>query len=166
MGYGYGYNPRTGREALACDGCGQSEGRTRKRPCRFTVTHYDDGRSPGGTLRYCPAPAYCPECFRHRGGARGIHSTACEAGARASQAREDAKRDRLANGDAHIASRFGSWHETVPETLVGAVYVSLDGAEHSVLVRDDDDRADWLSDAVVVAPWDGPYVPTKEVTHT
>ena len=148
MGYGYGYDSRTGRQVLACDGCGTLGG-VKKRKCIYLVTYRD-----GSSLHYCQAPALCSACFKNEGGSKGVHAR-CEAGAMASQATYDLERRRLDAGDARVAARFGSWHDLVPTGFVGAIYRDSQGQETRVLVEKDsaDSGADWLSDVANPQPW-------------
>lgn len=149
MGYGYGRTMRGGM-ALACDGCGEAEGRTRKRRCRFTVTH------DGHALPYCSAPALCPDCWDRKGKGRGVHGERCRKGAETSQAREDAKVARLATGDARVTSAI-----RIEEDWTGVTFRDAEGRETLRLVpaheyhERNEDHGLWLSDYPLTAPWDG-----------
>lgn len=115
MGYVY-----EGRK-LCCDACGEPG--ARKRACVFKVTN-----EGGGVLPYCPAPALCGACFKQRGGGKGVHA-GCEEGARAAQARADAKKARLAAGEHVHCVSYGDWHAAVPEGWVGLGFRNQAGEE-------------------------------------
>lgn len=122
MGYSYGFNPATGRMNLSCDSCGTITN-VRKRTCPYCVRYHD-----GTSLPYCPAPALCGPCFTKRGKNAGVHE-ACKEGARQAQARENVITARLSLGEHRLAAGFGSWHETVPEGSVGAIFRNKQGEE-------------------------------------
>ena len=150
MGYGYGYNPRTGRQVLACDGC-SAVGGVRKRPCTEKVLGSSlrtvDGQRHA--LRYCQAPALCSECFKKHGSSKGIHAHCVEPAALA-QAEYDEEQRRLESGDAKVVARYGSWHDRVPEGRVMVDYGHLNG-HVTTLFHDagsDEARADWLLEVI------------------
>jgi hypothetical protein len=146
MGYCYGRSD-SGRMKLACDRCSTLEG-VRKRPC----SHKVDG------LPYCPAPALCGPCLKDVGGSRALHAQ-CEDGARRMQAEADHKRARLEAGDFAVGGAFGSWHENVPNGMVGVIFRGADGAEVMHLIPDEDydpSSKGFLSDYDTKDPWIGP----------
>jgi hypothetical protein len=133
---------------LACDGCGTIGG-VRKRKCSYKVTYYSGG---GWSLPYCMAPALCSACFKRHGGSKGLHS-GCEAPAQAAQAERDADHARMLAGDSKVTTRWGSWHEDVPEGKVGCAYMNKDGDRTLVLVDKCENEVDWLSDLTTATPW-------------
>lgn len=105
MGYSYGRTSRGG-QALACDHCGESEGRTRKRTCPHKVLT-DSLRSSNGkrhSISYCYPPAYCPDCFKKAGGSKGVHGEKCREGAAKSTAEYDAIEAALDVGEKFVVS--------------------------------------------------------------
>ena len=160
---GYCYDSR-GR--LACDSCGNSGG-VRKRTCPHKVTSSNHRWPNGqrGAISYCYPSALCDDCFKNHGGNRKVHAN-CKAGAAARQAEYDAEQARLDRGDHLVVSRYGSWHEAVPEGMVGACYASAGWSDHRrVLVPKEFHKVDWLEDlpAGVAVPWDSEAPITKEV---
>ena len=147
MGYGYGYNPQTGRQMLACDGCGQIGG-VRKRKCPHLVFWPSETRG----LPYCQAPALCAGCFKQEGGSKAIHA-GCEAPAKAAQDQHDADHTRLVNGDAKVSARWGSWHDEVPEGKVGCLYTNAKGGRVKILVDHSEREVDWFLDLTTASPW-------------
>jgi hypothetical protein len=114
MGYSYGRTSRGG-QALACDHCGESEGRTRKRTCPHKV-RWDSLRSVNGErheVSYCQPPAYCPDCLRAAGGSKAIHKDCAEAAAKAT-AGHDAIEAGLDAGEAFVIAAWGRGAD-VPE---------------------------------------------------
>lgn len=157
MGYSY---TRSG--ALVCDGCGSSGG-VRKRRCPYTVTGTSE-RSPSGSrsaaLPYCPPPAYCPACYRERGGLRGVHGARCREGAASMQAADDARQARLDAGDLGVVSASGASRYN-PDIPPGWVKVTFGGAagpsgwvEYGVPdARYDPGARPFLSDYPDAVPW-------------
>lgn len=157
MGYSYDMRGR-----LACDSCGRT-GETRKRPCPHKVT-----TETGQVLRYCQAPALCGDCLRKHGGTAGVHA-GCKEGAAKSQARYDARRERLAAGEAQVMCAWGDWHELVPTGLVGALFIGADKVEHCVLLRVQDydpSTKPWLSDYPDAMPWENHPGATSKAVYS
>jgi hypothetical protein len=150
MGYGYGYSSN-GRQALACDSCGRSEGDTRKRTCPRTVLT-DSTRSAGRQrISYCYPPALCPNCWVKEGRTAGVHGDCAQAAAK-STARYDQIEARFRRGDGYVVSAAGSWADDVPD---GSVKVTFSFAtEHEPAWRDylvpagvyDPSERKWLSE--------------------
>lgn len=157
MGYGYGRSDR-GRWVLACDGCGRTGG-VRRRTCPYMVRPMD-----GSGLPYCPAPAYCADCYRARGGLYGVHGADCAKGAAQMNDRELVRGLRLADGDLEVLAAYGAWHEAVPEGMVGVMFGGLGarrgaGAREFRLIpadRYDPRRKQYLSDYPEAMPWADP----------
>lgn len=100
MGYCYDSHNR-----LCCDGCGRSGG-VRRRTCPHTVLG-DSLRSPGGhrpRMPFCYPPALCADCYRSRGGQRGVHGNSCKDGAASSQAAYDKIEAELDAGELFVVS--------------------------------------------------------------
>jgi hypothetical protein len=149
MGYS---TDRSGR--LCCDSCGTAGG-VRKRTCTQLVTLENGHKIP-----YCPAPAYCAECFKAKGGSRGVHGETCREGAARSSERYAHERARLEAGDLRVRSAFGSWHETVPEGYAGVIFQGLDEEETyrliPIVLYDQRGESPFLSDLATSYPWCGP----------
>ena len=118
MGYGYGRNA-SGREALACDGCG-TVGGVRKRTCPHKVLGDTSRSATRYALAYCPAPALCAACWE-RHGKNAVHDQ-CKAGAAASQREADASQARLDAGELVLVAGYGSWDDRVPDGCSGALF--------------------------------------------
>ena len=122
MGYCYGTSPTTGRQLLACDGCG-SIGSTRKRTCPYKVLQStfrtrSDVRRP---VPYCPAPAYCPACYAERKGAGALHPF-CKDAAKQAEAEQDAIQAALDGGEYLVCSASGDWRDDVPTGYVAVTF--------------------------------------------
>lgn len=115
MGYSYDMNNR-----LCCDGCSRSGG-VRKRKCPHMVLT-DSSRGPRIEIHYCYPPALCDDCYRSRGGLRGVHGQHCADGAAASQAEYDADQAKLDAGDLMVLAAWGDWQDKVPEGMVGVKF--------------------------------------------
>lgn len=120
-----GYSYTSGR--LCCDACGQSGG-VRKRTCPYTVT---DER--GQTLPYCYPSALCAKCYAER--KARLHGAECKAGAAASQARYDEKREAL-NAGKHLLSSAISGIAGVPAGFCRVTFRGQFGAESVYLIPD------------------------------
>ena len=144
MGYSY-ERTASGRHALCCDACGKSGG-VRKRTCKYKVTHN------GFSIPYCPPPALCSNCYATH---KATLHDGCKAGAEASQAREDARQAQLQSGESLSSVGFGSWHDLVPDGMVGRGFKALDGTMTFVLLPNelDQTRGDALSAYPEAVPW-------------
>jgi hypothetical protein len=146
MGYSYDH-----RHRLCCDNCGASgvEAKTRKRTCTQRVFYAE-----GGSLPYCPAPALCSTCYQKL--KPTLHAD-CKLGADRSNAREVARKARLAQGSYERRTCWGSWHALVPDGFVGVRFVGLSGEQYRLVTADayaQGGQGDWLEDYPDAQPWE------------
>jgi hypothetical protein len=145
MGYCYERGP-SGRHILCCDSCGHAGG-VRKRTCPFKVTTPE-----GHKLPYCYPSALCSECYtKHKA---TLHKD-CEAAAARSQLEYDEEKRMLEAGESKSKVGFGSWHELVPDGMVGRGFQAKDGTMTYVLLPSelDQTRGNWLSAYPEAEPW-------------
>lgn len=143
---------------LACDTCCTPGAQLRE--CPYWVTE------PGGQkLRYCSPAALCDSCLAGIGGSARLHAR-CKEGARKSQADNDARSARLADGEmfARCALSGSSWH--VPAGLVGAHFTGSGGAQTWLLIPEADYQREHRAKGLMLAASDFPGAPVWETTPT
>jgi hypothetical protein len=155
---------RDARGRLCCGECGVAGG-VRKRPCPYKVTS-SRVRGTQLTLPYCSPPAYCADCYRRRGGLRGVHGEECRDGAAAMQERDDAERARLESGDSVVISACSGPHSLYPSLRPGETRVTFQAFDGTRTVRvvpsDRYHGGGWLSDFTDASA----EPPTASTTHS
>lgn len=134
MGYCYGWT-ESGRQSLACDGCGNIGG-VRKRRCPYKVRTDSLRSTHRFEIDYCPAPAMCSACYKKHGGLRGVHGESCREGAAQSQAEEDKVEAGLDAGESFVIAAYGDWAEDVPEGQVKVLFKGRAGESTLLLPKD------------------------------
>jgi len=162
MGYCYGYTA-SGRQALACDGCG-TVGGVRKRACRFRVTSDTLRSAVRIVMSYCSPPALCAACFKAAGGSKGIHGEQCREGAAKSQAEYDATEAALDAGESFVIAAWGDWQPGVPEGMVGVLFRGRAGETGRLVTKAcySSRGTSKLSDYPDALPWAGTGRSTKQ----